>query len=384
MLDKKTSSGTILASAFLASAAYGTTFPFLSARLEALQTYGYLIGLNAAMPALGWLLGSLILPWLQSRFETRAIIVSALLLAAVAWAGFSVLSGFWVWTGLRLVFGGAMGLFFRTVEFGLNASADPSARGKTFSAYNFAFGLGIAIGAAIQPWIGQEGYLPFAFVCGMICLAAWPAQRWQIEAKAHIALAAFKSWQAVLMVTPVPLIVGFCYGFLEDIPASLFSIYALRNGFNADIAAYTLTAAALGSVSLPLMLGRYTDRNGSRAGLVVAASGTMAFFILLPFAIVSPWVFLADIFLCCGFMASMYIVAMVMIGHNWSAKGLSIANATFGATYACGGLLGPVVNGAALDTLKSNGLAVSAACAALGVLVLALFAGAKHFVPARH
>ena len=372
----------ILSAVFLAASAYGITFPYLSARLEAWHTPGYLIGLNAAMPALGWLLGSLFMPWLQVRVETRVMTASALVLAALVWIGFGMLPSYPAWTVLRIFFGGAMGLFFRTVEFGLNATSSPAARGRTFGDYNLAFGLGIASGAAIQPLLGGNEFLTFALVSSVLCIAAWPAYLWQIEAAPFVTRGSLQAWRNILIATPLPLIIGFSYGFLEDIPAYLFSIYALRNGLGADIAAYTLTAAALGSISFPLMLGRSADRIGTRSALIIAAAGTVSFLLTLPFSTASSALFLAVIFMCCGFMASLYTLSLVLIGQHWAGTGLGVANAAFGATYALGGLLGPVVNGAAIDLLQSNGLVVSAVSVVLAVLVLTVFSKTRHSPPA--
>lgn len=363
----------VLLAVFMAATAYGITFPYLSAQLEAWKTPGYLIGLNAAMPALGWLFGSLLMPWMQLRAETRTISVAALVLAALVWIGFGLFPDYLAWTAMRMVFGGAMGLFFRTVEFGLNATACSTARGRLFGDYNFAFGLGIAAGAAVQPLLGLNGFLPFALVSAVLCLSALPASLWRIEVAPFLMRGSFNAWRTVFMATPLPLFIGFSYGFLEDIPAYLFSIYALRNGLEADIAAYSLTAAVLGSISLPLLLGRYADRIGTKLALGVAAAGALAFFVVLPLTTRSPVLFLADIFMCGGFMSSLYTLCLTMIGLRWSGSGLSVANAAFGASYAMGGLLGPVLNGATIDLLQSNGLVVSAASVAFVVLVLVIF-----------
>ena len=353
--------GSIFTSVFVAACAYGVTFPFLAAQLEAWNVSGGLIGLNAAMPALGWFLGSFLLPALQVRFAMRRILIAALVIACIAWSAFALLPGYWAWTVIRFVFGGSIGLFFRSVEFGLNATTANDRRGRVFGWYNFAFGMGIAVGAAIEPGLVDQPPLPWLMPAAMMLVAAVFAGVWRCEPGEAVERPCLKAWIETARLAPLPLAAAFAYGFGEDIPAYLLSIYALRNGFDADVAAFTLTAAALGSISIPLALGIFADRAGRRRALALGAFFSAVTAAAVPFSMASTGLFLALVVVTCGFAATLYTTALAMIGDRWPARGLNTANAAFGATYAAGGLIGPLVNGLAIDTLDSHGLMVSAA-----------------------
>ena len=61
----------------LASFGYGISFPLLALSLERMGVAGQMIGLNAAMPALGWLIGSTsatILPYTFSAFAVGSLV----------------------------------------------------------------------------------------------------------------------------------------------------------------------------------------------------------------------------------------------------------------------------------------------------------------------
>mgnify|MGYP001765400400 CR=1 FL=1 len=365
----------VLTSTFAAAVAYGVTFPHLATHLEAWGVSGELLGLNAAMPALGWFLGSFALPLLQARFTTAIILVVSLLVAIVAWLGFFARADYGTWTALRFVFGGSVGLFFRTIEFGLNAASSDDRRGWTFGLYNLAFGLGIALGAALEPVLGEDGSIPAVVVAGGFAVAALAASRLRSDIVTVAERPTLEGWLGAARRAPLPLLAGLAYGFVEDIPAYLLSIYALRNGLGSEVAAYTLTAAALGSITLPLALGILADRAGRRFVLLVASLGAAATAAVIPFALASSWVFLTAIAVWTGFGAALYTTGLAIVGDTWPRDGLSTANAAFGATYATGGLIGPLVNGAAIDLLSSHGLMVSAAAVpALLALVLAVAA----------
>lgn len=369
----------ILTSVFVAACGYGVTFPFLAGRLEEWGVSGVLIGLNAAMPALGWFLGSFLLPVMQSRTSIRAILVGSLVGAGVAWVAFAVVADYWAWTPIRFVFGGAIGLFFRSIEFGLNAVTADAHRGRVFGWYSLAFGAGLAVGAALEPLVSADRMLPWIVPPAFFVAAVPVAAMWRGDRRAASERPTFSGWVATLREAPVPMVAGLVYGFGEAVPAYLLSIYALRNGFGAEVAAHTLSAAALGSITLPLALGVLADRGGRRGSLVAAAGLAAVTAAAIPFASGAVAAFLGLVTATSGFSSAIYAIALALIGERWPAQGLNTANAAFGASYALGGLIGPLVNGAAIDTLSSQGLMVSAAVAPALLAIYVVAAGGSAF-----
>lgn len=367
----------ISSAVFVAATAYGVTFPFIATRLELWGTSGALIGLNAAMPALGWFLGSFLLPKLQSRLSMPVLLVLSLVAAIATWSIFFVASEYWLWTPIRFLFGGAVGLFFRAIEFGINTISTENSRGRVFSIYTIIFGLGIALGALLQPLLSDSPVIAFTAVSIGFVIAIYFSLGWHIPSETRFEPSHLSTWKLVAGRAPLPLLVACVYGYLEDIPAYLLSVYAMRKGLDVDIASYTLAAAAIGSVTLPFPLGVYSDKFGRRRGLAAAAVGAFIFTVAMPWTVFSPFLFLGVIGIWGGFVASLYSIALAMIGDQWQRSGLVTANAAFGATYAAGGLVGPLVNGMSIDAMASEGLIVSASIA-IAVLLLVFAAIPLH------
>lgn len=369
--------GRILLAVFTAATAYGVTFPFIATRLELWGTSGSLIGLNAAMPALGWFLGSFLLPRLQRRLSMPSLLAFSLVIAIATWSVFFLASEYWLWTPVRFLFGGSVGLFFRAIEFGLNTLDAENSRGRVFAIYTIIFGLGIALGAALQPLLSEDSLVLFLAVSLGFFGAIYFSSRWHIPSETRFEPSRLATWKLVARNAPLPLLVACVYGYLEDIPAYLLSVYAMKKGLDADIASYTLTAAAIGSVTLPFPLGVYSDKFGRGKGLVAAAVGSLIFTVAMPWMVFSPSLFLSVIVLWFGFISSLYAIALAMIGDQWQRNGLVTANAAFGATYAAGGLVGPLLNGIFIDAMNSEGI-IASAYTALAVLLLVFAVYAFH------
>lgn len=352
--------GRVLLATFLVATSYGAALPFVAARLEETGVSGALLGLNAAMSALGFLLGSLVLPILQVRHATSRILVGALGAAMVVWGAFFFWRDYASWTVLRLALGGAMGLFYRTVEFCLNAATEDDRRTAVFGYYNMAFGGGIAVGAALEPLAGTNEPVLWGATCAGYALAAVAAVHGTPFAAARAEQLSVRHYWRVARFCPLPLVAAFAYGILESIPGYFLPIYALRNGFGDDVSAYSLTAAAIGSIVLPLLFGLGSGRIRQRVILFAAAAGVGMTSVLLPNTLASALAFLATVAVWAGFFATIYTASLAVLGTEHKLDSLAEANSAFGVAYASGGLIGPLLNGAALDAFSPQGLMVTA------------------------
>lgn len=355
--------GRILLATFLVATSYGATLPFVAARLEEMGVSGGLLGLNAAMSALGFLLGSLVLPILLARYDASRILVGSLGAAMVVWAAFFFWRDYESWTVLRLALGGAMGLFYRTVEFCLNAATEDGRRTAVFGWYNMAFGGGIAAGAALEPLVGTNEPALWGATCVGYALAAMAAAPRTPLAAIEAGQPSGRDYRRVARQSPLPLVAAFTYGILESIPGYFLPIYALRNGFGDDVSAYSLTAAALGSIVLPLLFGLGSGRIRQRVILFAAAAGVCLMSVLLPNTFASALAFLATVAVWAGFFATIYTASLAILGTEHRLDSLAEANSAFGVAYASGGLIGPLLNGAAIDAFSSHGLMVTAVVA---------------------
>lgn len=364
--------GRVLLATFLAATSYGATLPFLAARLDAMGVSGGLLGLNAAMSALGFLLGSLVLPMVQARYAPPRILLGALVAAAIVWAAFFFLRDYASWTILRLALGIAMGLFYRTVEFCLNATTEDDRRTAVFGYYNLVFGGGIAAGAALEPLAGTDEPALWVATCAGYVLAGVVALHRGSTVVAAVGRISARRYLRVARLSPLPLAAAFTYGVLESIPGYFLPIYALRNGFGDDVSAFSLTAAALGSITLPLLIGLGSRRLRQRLVLLAAAIGLGLTSVLLPDTSGSAAMFLGTVAVWAGFFATIYTASLAVLGTEHDLGSLTEANSAFGVAYASGGLIGPLLNGAAIDGVSSHGLVLTAVVASTVLTVFCL------------
>lgn len=359
---------------FAAALSYGTTFPLFALRLEAMGVSGAMIGLNASMPALGWVLGSLAAPSLQAKFSIRTIACAFLCIGLAALAGLAISTDFWSSTGLRLFFGGGAGMFFRSIEYWINGISSNNRRGRNFATYNVIYVLGLVIGTLIQPQVGTDGLIAFGpvaagFAGAALLIAVWPRMVAPERTSAGLNIASISA----LTVAPGAFLAIFAYGLYEDIPIYLMPVYALRNGLAPDVSAYALTACCVGNLIFPIPMAALSDRIGRTTVLIACAVVVIGMSAVIPFTLATPMAFLASLVVWAGCAGATYSVALAKLGDEYQDGALVTANASFGIVYASGTLAGPLINGASMDALNSHGVMASAA-AIFSVLIVMLAA----------
>lgn len=216
---------------------------------------------------------------------------------------------------------------FRVLEYWLNATSRSATRGRTIGLYPFCFLLGIAMGSLSQPQFGTVGLTAFAAVALPILLGGALLACLPFKSPRQATSTAPMPVQKALAVVPLAMAAVICYGLYEDVPAYLLSVYTLRIGLGEDIAAYTLTAFAL----------------------------------VMPGVTSSPTAYLMLIALWGACAGALYAVGLAMVGDHFSGQALISANAVFGTVYAAAALLGPLINGTAMQLWDPHGLLVSCA-----------------------
>lgn len=254
----------VFTAVLLATIGYGVSFPLLSISLEKLGVESSLIGLNAAMPALGWVLVSPFLPKLQRRFSIRLLLLAFLFVSLAGLAGFTTTSNYGPWLFFRFLFGGGLGMFFRVVEYWINTATIKSNRGKITGIYSVSFFVGIVVGSSLQPVFGTVGYLPYLFIFASLLLAGAVLLfvDLSVSDSQKFKSASLPKFALIFKAAPIAIAGVIAFGLFEDIPAYLLSVYALKSGLTEGIAAYTLTAVAIGNLIFPIPLGILSDRIG--------------------------------------------------------------------------------------------------------------------------
>jgi len=348
------------ASALLA-AAVGASYAYVDLSLNRMGVSGTAIGLNAAMPALGWLLATPLMPWALRRFPGKALLQGLLAVAALAALAFAALPDPLAWMGLRFLFGGSSGMAFRLVEYWINAASPESHRARNVGLYAMAFSAGAMTGGMITPMVGIEGWaLPLvmaalAAAAGMVftlprggpppvTVAASLADRRLYTGDARLALA------GVLVL-----------GMFEAVLYTLMPIYSVRQGLGEQWALWCAAAAIAGQVIMAAPTGILADRYGKVRVVTWSAALAMATTMLIPLTIGSPEALLLVTLVWGGFGGALYNVTLAMLADQFQGAELASANAVFGTIYAIGSLCGAPLHGLAMDLWDPQGLMLSSA-----------------------
>jgi len=371
-----------MASVFLATVGYGLSFPFFTILLEYKQYSSMAIGLNASMPALGWIIASLLLPKLHARYGTRSLILMFLVVSLLGLIGFSISGSFVVWLGCRLLFGGGLGMFFRTIEYYLNSIVSSSQRGRVLGLYFTTFLVGIVIGSLLQPLFSISSLSPYIFIlvcliCSACCLSRANVDNSRaLEASSQLYFS-FNLIKKLYATVPIAFIGIFVYGLTESVPLFSMPIYALKLGMDQATAAYTVTALVLGSIIFAYPLGMSSDKVGRYPLLLGCTLGSMLCFLLIPKFFIQPPLFFFLLLTAGGCLGGIYFLSLSIMGDKYDSSSLVYANAVFGIVYAAGSLIGPILHGTAMQLYVPHGMIFSV------LLVLMLFMAFTSYILSR-
>lgn len=348
-----------VASALLA-ASVGASYAYVDLSLNRMGATATGIGVNAAMPALGWLLATPLMPWALRRFPPRAVLLLLVMVPALAICLFPVTAHQGVWLVLRFLFGGGCGMVFRLVEYWINAGSDSRHCARNVGIYSVCFCCGAAAGAGVLPLVGLAGWPPVLLMLALTMgsLGVFAALR---AAPPAVERAPALSMGTLAGPAMVPIVGAFLFGMFEAVPYTLMPVHAVRAGLAETEAAWLASAFLLGQMLLLVPLGLAADRFGKRRVMALCAAGALALALLMP-AAGTDFMLLAAIMLVWGGTAgALYVVSLALLADLFSGPELAAGNAAFGTLYALGALSGPLAHGLAMDARPPDGLYISAA-----------------------
>lgn len=360
-----------IASALLA-AAVGASYAYVDLSLNRMGVSATAIGLNAAMPALGWLLATPLMPWALRRFNPKVLLLGLLAVAIVAILGFPAMPDPDVWMVLRFLFGGGTGMVFRLVEYWINAASPESHRARNIGIYATAFATGAMIGAAVTPMVGVEGWPPIGMMAVLALAAGMVFAVIRGGPPAIESTPSNGNWRLYRDGTFIALFGIFVFGLFEAVPYTLMPVYAVRLGLADHWAVWCASAAIGGQIVMAFPIGILADRFGKIRVLAGSAIVALAIPAIIPTTTHSPEFLLVAMLVWGGFAGSLYNVALAMLADRFRGAELAAANAAFGTLYALGNLVGPPLHGLAMDWRDPQGLMVSAA-SLFGLFLCVLF-----------
>ena len=346
----------VLASAVVTGLTIGMTIPLIALTMTAAGTGAAVVGLNAAMAALGVLVVAPLAPWLIARLGLVETLVLGALASAVSLALFPIFDSVVLWFGLRFGAGLGLALLWVVSETWLGVLATDQSRGRVVGLYSTLWCAGMAGGPLLLQLTTFCGWPPFVVSAGLVLLATVPPILGRAAARGRFVDGEAHRWSWLLLRKARGMILaGFVAGFVETALFTLLPLYGVGVGLGQAQAILMLSVFAVGSLALQLPLGWLADRLGLVRVLTGAALTGVAVALALPSA-VAGWSLWPLLFVWGGVVSSFYTLGLTQLGQRFAAAGLAQANVVFIMAYTVGTIGGPPMVGTALDLWAFDGL----------------------------
>jgi MFS family permease len=380
MRDKRRSLFAILSACLAYGLGMGLTMPLLSLILERLGVPASVNGLNLATAGLASLTVTPFVPRWIARVGAPSFLSLCLVVTAFSFVAIYLVPSLWLWFPARFVLSSALNGLFVTTEFWINRLADEHNRGRYVALYSICLLGGFGAGPIVLQVIGTHGIAPFLAGAALLLLAIIPVTSARNTAP-RIEEGEHGSVFAALRLAPVAFGAAAVFGAIDAGMGALLPVYAVRLGYTEAHAALIATAIAAGSILFQYPIGWLTDHMDRRRLLAICAASGVIGSALTPFAVSVPVLFYLLLLVWGGVILGIYSVGLTLLGERFKGHQLASANAAFVLAYCMGLLVGPAVEGAALQLWDPHGLVAVLGAICLGYLVFLVRPRAQPALP---
>lgn len=355
--------------------ALGVTMPLVSLRLESWGYDSFAIGVMAATPAVGVLLGASLAGRLAARFGTTVLMQLCLLLGALSVAGLALVQNYAVWVALRLLLGVALTVVFVLGESWINQLAVEKWRGRLVALYGTGYALSQLSGPLLLTGLGTATDAGFWTGVGLLIggslmlLGRSGAPQVDAHSTSGRGLLVFcRKLPAIAWAVML-------FAAFEAMMLTLLPIYSLRQGFTQEVALVMVSVVVIGDAALQLPIGWLADRMSRQTlfrccGVVLLLSS-----LAIPLLLHTPLIW--PVFVAFGASAGgLFTLSLIMIGERYRDDELVRANAHVAQLWGLGCLIGPLATGAVSQWLSGHALPLMMATGALVFIILASQRGA--------
>ena len=369
----------VLAAVLSVGLALGVSMPLVSLRLEGWGYGGFAIGVMAAMPALGVLVGAS----LSSRLAGWVGVPTAMRLCL--WGGalsiglLALLPSYTLWLLLRLMIGMSLTVVFILGESWINQLVVEQWRGRLVALYGSSYALSQLAGPLVLGFLGSDDDFGFWAATGLLLVAPLIL----------LGRGGAPSTEAC-SVTLVDLL-GFCrrlpviawaialFAAFEAMILTLLPVYCLQQGFTTEVALFMVSTVVVGDALLQLPIGALADRMSRRTlfsgcAVTLLLSSLAIPLLLHTLAIWPLWVLFG------ASAGGLFTLSLVLIGERYRDDALVRANAHVAQLWGIGCLIGPLLAGAGSQWISGHALPLLMAVGAAGLVLLTRRRGA--FEPA--
>lgn len=362
----------VIATAAVFGLTYSLSAALIALDLAELGVSEGLIGLNAAMHAVGVLIMAFLLPRITAFLGIRTATVTALFCAAAILVLFPAMPAIWLWFPLRVVLGAASETLFVLSETWLNSLSSEESRARTMGIYTAAMSVGFALGPLLLSLVGTEGFLPY--IVGAVLSAA--AAVFVLNSKISVPPIEKPSHGNPLhymRLAPLALAATTLNAAIETAGLTFLPLYALSLGWEESQATQLMSYMMFGAIALQLPIGWLGDKMDRRRLVIILAAAAALGALVWPAALQSPLATYALLFVWGGLFVGIYTIMLTIVGSRFQGSELVGIYASMGLFWGAGALLGPLLAGAAMQ-LALHGLTifVALACGAFTLMSLRL------------
>ena len=319
--------------------ASGLAFPLVSLRLVQAGAPAAVIAVMAALPALGTIGISLVLPALARRWGAKPLLVAAILLSAAGLVALATPYMAAIWMLSRLLMGVSAGILFALGEARVLEISSDAARGRWTGVYASTLTTCQFAGPALLACLGTDSGVPISIAVALhaLSLILLANSRW------HSALPERGdplAWgQFVRNCLPLGAAVLF-FSMFDSTMLALLPVYGLTLGLGSRQALLLVTAVFLGDACLQIPIGWAADRFGRRRVHALCALLSAAAALGLPLGLMGSAARWPCVFILGGAAGALYTLAIVRLGDRFSGGALISANAFVGLLWGAGSLGG--------------------------------------------
>lgn len=372
----------VLASVLSVGLAMGVSMPLVSLRLENWGYGSFAIGIMAAMPAFGVLVGAGVASRLAARWGTVNLMRLCLWGGAISVGALALLPYYPVWLVLRLMLGVILTIVFILGESWINQLVTEQLRGRLVALYGSAYALSQLAGPLLLGMIGTAA--DYGFWIGVLLLVGAP----------FLLLGRTGAPSTESCHVTFADLAGFCRGMpaiawavalfaaFEALILTLLPIYCLRHGFTPEIALVMVSVVVVGDALLQLPIGLLADRMSRRTLFTGCAATLLVSSLLIPLLVHT--VLIWPLWVTFGASAGgLFTLSLILIGERYRDDSLVRANAHVAQLWGIGCLIGPLVAGAGSQWVSGDALPLLMAAGAFGLVILSMKRGAFGAQPVR-
>ncbi|WP_374829531.1 MFS transporter [Paenochrobactrum pullorum] len=363
----------VIATAAVFGLTYSLTAPLVAMSLTEQGVTETLIGINAAMHALGVLCVAPILPRWASRYGARRLIIVALVMTAVLLALFPAMPSFWLWFPLRFGLGIAAEILFVLTETWVSELSTDATRGRIMATYTAFLSLGFAGGPLILSFTGLDGVLPF-FIGSCVALLALIFISYR-----HIQIPVMQKTHNLnllryMRAAPIAMGTTGLNAGIETAGLSFLSLYAVHLGWSEQGGTHLITILMVGAILLQLPIGWICDKMDRFRLMVILSVLSIAGALFWPLILQAGWVAYPALFIWGGVFVGIYTTMLAIIGSKFRGTDLVGIYAAMGLFWGAGALFGPTLAGISMD-ITTHGLPLFVGAACVVFLGFILFIG---------